>query len=135
MTSSASPYSASRGRRFAFTLAAAFTVLGTISYWRGHGFPIVLAALAAVCFLAGMIVPARLEPVEHRWMAFAHGISRVTTPLFMGIVYFVVLTPMGILRRTIGKNPLVHEAGSDGYWKARTPVDAAREKRTMERQF
>jgi Saxitoxin biosynthesis operon protein SxtJ len=136
MMSDSNPYSASSGRRFALTLAAAFGVLGAISYWRGHELPpIVLAALSVVFLLAGLLIPGRLEGVERGWMAFAHAISRVTTPLFMGIVYFVVLTPMGFLRRTIGRNPLVHEPASDSYWQARASLEAEREKRSMERQF
>ena len=41
-------------------------------------------------------------------MALAHAISKVTTPIVMGVMYFVVLTPVGVLRRGFGGNPLVH---------------------------
>ena len=129
-------FSASKGRRFAFTVAAAFAVLGAISYWRGRRIPpAILIGIAVVLALAGLIAPASLGPVERAWMKLAHAISRVTTPIFMGIVYFVLLTPIGFLRRVFGRNPMVHRLEGDGYWITRTPSDAERARRRMERQF
>jgi hypothetical protein len=46
-------------------------------------------------------------------MKLAHALSKVTTPIFMGIVYFVVLTPIGFIRRSFGGNPLVHKAENE----------------------
>jgi hypothetical protein len=129
-------YSASRGRKFALTLAIAFGVLAALSYWRGRHYPpLVLGVLALLFAVAGLALPSRLEPVENAWMKLAHAISRVTTPVFMGIVYFVLLTPVGFFRRIFGSNPLVHRAESDSYWKRREPVDPAAQRRRMERQF
>jgi hypothetical protein len=78
---------AGEGRRFAFTLAGAFGVLAAISWWRGHArTSLVLAILAALFALAGLLVPSRLGPVQAAWMGAAHAISKVTTPIIMGIV-------------------------------------------------
>ena len=66
----------------------------------------VFGAFAAVLFLLGLLVPQKLEGVEKAWMSLAHVISRVTTPIFMGIVYFVVLSPIGAIRRMAGANPI-----------------------------
>ncbi|MEO8194714.1 MAG: hypothetical protein ABI681_12760, partial [Gemmatimonadales bacterium] len=62
-------------------------------------------------------------------------LSRVTTPIFMSIVYFVVLTPIGLLRRSFGSNPLVHDAVGGSYWKPRAKIDPDAARRRMERQF
>jgi hypothetical protein len=40
-------------------------------------------------------------------MKFGLLMSKVTTPLIMGIVFFLVITPMGVLRRLFGKDSLV----------------------------
>jgi hypothetical protein len=63
-------------------------------------------------------------------MKLAVMISKVTTPLFMGIVYFAVLTPTAILRRTFGRNPIVHEPVDGSLW---LPREASRS--DLERQF
>jgi hypothetical protein len=129
-------YSAHAGRKFGLTVGIAFGVIAAFAYWRGRETaPRLLAALAVLLIAAALLLPRQLEPVERAWMKLAHLISRVTTPVFMGIVYFVVLTPIGIIRRTFGGNPLVHRAGDDGYWIERVNADAEAGRKRMERQF
>ena len=136
MSDKADGYSASRGRRFALTLAVAFGVIALVTVWRDRdAIARVSGALAVALAIAGTIAPARLGPLETAWMKLAHLISKVTTPVFMGIVYFVVLTPAGLIRRTFGKNPLVHSAPEGSYWVKRIRRDAASAGRRMERQF
>jgi hypothetical protein len=47
-------------------------------------------------------------------MGFAQALSRVTTPIFMGIVYFLVITPIAAIRRAVGGNPLRAHSGATG---------------------
>ena len=108
--------SPAEGRRFAFTLAAAFGVFTALLWWRGRETPAAVTATASVAFaLAGLLVPGRLGPVQRAWMGLAHAISRVTTPIFMGVVYFLVITPVGIIRRAVGGNPLRAHRGRSGW--------------------
>ena len=115
--------SAAEGRKFAFTVGIAFLVLAGISYWRGHTrVPVVLGSLGGVLLLAGVLVPTLLGPVQRGWMGFAHLLSKVTTPIFMGIVYFIVITPIGLFRQMIGKNAMVPASSpATGYWAVRDP--------------
>ena len=130
------PYSAAKGRKFGITVGGAFAVIALISLWRGHSTaPKILGAIAAFLIVGSLVAPRSLEPVEKFWMRLAHAISRITTPIFMAIVYFVVLTPIGILRRTFGSNPMVHEPGSGSYWKLRPAKDPEKQRLGMERQF
>ena len=129
-------YSARDGRRFALTLASAFAVIALIVWWRDRETPaVILGALAAVLAIAGLTIPSKLQPVDRAWMSLAHALSRITTPLFMGIVYFVVLAPVGVIRRLAGRNSLVHKLVNDSYWIARPRVDGEPSRRRMERQF
>lgn len=136
MTASSKAYSSARGRRFAITLAVAFAVLGLVAYLRHRTVTFdVLGTLAAVFAVAALVIPSKLEPVERGWMALAHAISKVTTPVFMAIVYFVVLTPIAFIRRLAAGNPLAHKAESGSYWVARKKLDPEAARRRMERQF
>ena len=122
------------GRRFGLTVGTAFLVFAAIAYWRGHPTAsMVLAAPGAALVLAGLALPTHLGPVERAWMKLAHVISKVTTPIVMAVMYLVVLTPVGVLRRRLGGNPLAHSPTSDGYWKARP--ENARRSASMQRQF
>jgi len=123
---------AQQGRRFGFTVGLAFMVLAGISFWRGHTItPKVLGGLGGALLLGGALVPTLLGPVERGWMRFAHLLSKVTTPLFMGIVYFLVVTPIALFTRAIGRQPMVHKEKDGGFWIA--PPSGGRS--DMERQF
>ncbi|CAN5207044.1 hypothetical protein BH23GEM4_BH23GEM4_19340 [soil metagenome] len=125
-------WSAAEGRRFAFTVGAAFLVLAGVLWWRDReALAMVLASLGVLLLLAGLVVPRHLRPVYRAWMALGHALSRVTTPVVMGAIYFLVLTPMGLLMRALGRNPLVHGSTQRmGYW---IPREAGRS--DLERQF
>jgi hypothetical protein len=111
---------AAQGRKFGLTVGAAFLVFAGIAWWRGHPTTtMVLGSLGGVLALAGLVVPTMLGPVERAWMALAHAISKVTTPIVMGVMYLLVMTPIGIARRLAGGNPMVHAPVRDSYWKAR----------------
>jgi hypothetical protein len=118
------------GRKFGLQVGAAFAVLGALSRWRGHDTaPLVLWALGGLLIAGGLFFPGRLGPVYRAWMGLAVVLSKVTTPLFLGIVYFGVIAPMGVVMRLLGRNPLVHRPERDSYWVAHTPSDS------MTRQF
>ncbi len=125
---------AREGRRFAVTVGGAFLVVAAVVWWRGHE-PVatVICAIGATLALAGLIVPTHLGPVERAWMRLAHAISRVTTPIVMAAMYFLVLTPVGVARRALAGNPLAHGSTETGFWKQRP--EGRRRTGSMERQF
>jgi hypothetical protein len=81
--------------------------------------------------LAGLIIPTRLGLIEHGWMAFAHAISKVTTPIFMAVVYYVAIVPMGVFMRILRRNPIRHKATDDSFWV----IHESRNVDQMNRQF
>ncbi len=120
------------GRRFGVTLGTAFATLGALIWWRGRaGFAIGLTGAGLLLIAGGLLIPGRLGPVERAWMALAHAISKVTTPIVMSIVYFGVLMPTGLIRRAVGRNPLRHASSKDSAWIRRD--DSPRS--DLERQF
>jgi hypothetical protein len=108
------------GRKFAFTVGAAFLVLAAITWWRDH--PLLLrifGVLGVGLFALGAAVPGRLGPLYRAWMGLALAISKVTTPIFMGIVFFVVIAPVGLVMRLFGRNPIKHRPVDQSYWAPR----------------
>jgi hypothetical protein len=110
------------GRKFGLLVGGAFLLLAAI-LWRGsHGALAWIAGLVgAGLVLGGGLAPSRLGPVYRAWMAVALAISKVTTPIFMGIIYFLVITPAGFLTRVVGHRPLVRRRNADTFWKSRPP--------------
>ena len=111
--------SPAEGRKFALTVGAAFVALAGFTWWRGHErIATVTGGLGAAFLLAGLIAPGHLGLIYRGWMAFGLALSKITTPIFMGIVYFVVITPMGMIRRAIGRNALIAR-GTTTVWATR----------------
>jgi hypothetical protein len=110
----------------------AFAVFAGVAAWRGHAVAWkLLGALSVTLLFAGAVTPTILGPVRRGWMALAHLLSKVTTPLVMGIVYFLVLTPIALFMRAIGRRPLEHAEENGSYWLS----TAAGGRSDMERQF
>ena len=108
---------AREGRKFAFTVGIAFAVLGALSAWRGHHLPPkILWAMGGVLLAAGVLIPGRLSGVHRSWMALATAISKVTAPIIVSALYFLVLTPIGGVIRLVGRNPLRHRAQDGSFW-------------------
>jgi hypothetical protein len=123
--------SVAEGRRFGLTVGGAFLALAGLLWWRAHPIGMtVTAGLGTMLVLAGVIVPGRLGPVFRAWMRLAHLISRVTTPIVLGVVFFVVVTPIGALMRLIGRNPIGRSRTATSYWVGRTG-----QRGTMSNQF
>ena len=123
------------GRRFGLTVGVAFIVLTSLLVWRDRSFAaLITGGIGSSLIAAGFLVPELLHPVERAWMSMAHAISRVTTPIVLGVVYFLVVTPIGLAVRVFGRNPMLHEESEAGsYWI--TNADNASERGGMTRQF
>ena len=87
---------------------------------------------SALLLAAGAAFPSRLGPVQRTWMAIALGISKVTTPIFMGIIFFVVIAPIGLFMRLVRRNPVKHKPRNGSYWTDHAAED---ERGTMTNQF
>jgi len=114
-------------------VGGAFATFAAIAWWRGrHVTAAVLAVPAVLLIAGGLIVPSHMGPVYRVWMGLALAISKVTTPIFMGVVYFLVITPVGVVRRAAGRNSLKRAGAGGTYWVARP---AGERRSSLERQF
>ena len=65
--------------------------------------------LFAVLAIWGLAAPNSLRPVHYWWMRFALLLSKVTTPIILGIVFYLIISPMGLVMRLLGKDPMQRE--------------------------
>lgn len=130
--SNSTDFTASDGRRFAFPVGTAFLVLAGLFFWREHTLPFqITAGLGGTLWVLGAVIPGMLGPVYNAWMGMALAISKVTTPIFLGIVYFIVLTPTGLIMRLVGRKPMNHPLTDGGFWY----TTEGRPKTDLRRQF
>ncbi|MEM7540546.1 MAG: SxtJ family membrane protein [Pseudomonadota bacterium] len=62
--------------------------------------------LGSALMFWGLIAPASLRRVYRLWMRFGLVMSKVMTPLILGIAFIVMFIPIGILMRLFGRDPM-----------------------------
>lgn len=126
--------SASEGRKFGLLVGGAFLAIAGIFYWRAKMGPVpYVGGLGGLLVVGGLVAPTALGPIYKAWMGLALVLSKVTTPIFMGVIYFIVITPMGVIMKLIGRRALEHQPTNNSYWIERTGPQPTADQ--MKRQF
>lgn len=110
-------------RGFAIVFAVVFTIIGLWPLWRAASPRWWSLGIAAAFLLAGFLAPAVLKPLNTLWFKLGMLLGKIMTPIVMGILFFVVVLPTGIIMRLRGhdllRTRLDKEAKS--YWIHRSP--------------
>jgi hypothetical protein len=113
-------------------------VLGALALWPLHAGGLVRVRLlvwAAAFLLVAIVRPALLGFLNKAWTLLGLAMGRVANPIIMGGMFFLILTPAGLISRWLGKDPLrlkkAREARS--YWIIRRPPGPQPD--TMSKQF
>ena len=107
-------------REFGLIVGSVFVALGSWWIYRSKfvNGAHVLLALGAVLIVFGLIWPRALVLPNKAWMLLAEGLSFVMTRVILGLVFYLVVTPIGIAKRLRGWDPLDRRSGSrESYWK------------------
>mgnify|MGYP001235623017 CR=1 FL=1 len=63
-----------------------------------------LITIALIFLILGLLNSKILTPLNKSWIKFGELLGRIITPIVMGIVYFIILTPISLLVRLFGKD-------------------------------
>ena len=125
----------SSDRSFGLVFAGLFALLGTSSVYHSgtrwyYWFP-----LAALFGVLAYIAPGVLAPLNRLWAKFGHLLHMIISPVLLGILFYLCISPIGFLMRLVGKDPMRRkfEPTTKSYWIARTPPGPAPE--TFKNQF
>jgi hypothetical protein len=125
----------SSDRSFGIVISIFFALVA-LSPLRSHH-PVRLWALAlGGLFLAvALLQPVRLHPLNRIWTKLGLLMGRVVSPVITALLFYLVVTPTGLLFRLLGKDPLrlASDAGVGSYWIERRPPGPPPE--TMSNQF
>ncbi len=82
-------------------------LLGLVLPWVfGLGLPIWPWVLGGALATWGVVAPRSLRPVYRGWMRFGLLLNKVTTPLVLGIVFFLLILPTGMIMRWVARDPM-----------------------------
>lgn len=122
-------------RSFGLVFAAVFAL---IALWplKSDGDVRIWALAAAGTFaIFALVAPKALKPLNLLWFKFGLVLHHVVTPVVMGLLFFVTVTPVGIMMRMTGKDPmrLKRDPAASSYWIDRVPAGPSAE--SMKKQF
>lgn len=122
-------------RTLGLVFAAFFLIIGCLPLGGGgavRGWAIVVAA---ACLATALLRPSLLAPLNRLWTWVGLLLHRVVSPLVLGALFFLVVTPIGLLMRARGKDPLRLrlDRASNSYWIERRPPGPAPD--SMRNQF
>lgn len=90
----------------------------------------------SIGFLAiSLLFPALLGPLNRAWLKFGALLHSITSPIILGVMFYLVITPIGLLMRLAGKDllRLKFDPDSPSYWIRREPPGP--DKNSLHRQF
>jgi predicted membrane metal-binding protein len=122
-------------RGFGMVFAAVFAIIGLWPLWDGGDIRLWALIAAGVFAAAGLLTPALLRPLNRIWFLFGMVLHKVVNPLVMGLLFYVTITPMALVMRLMGKDPLrlSFDTEAKSYWIERNP--AGPEPQSMRNQF
>ena len=88
--------------------------------------------LALIFFVLGILNSKFLTPLNKLWMKFGIFLGSIVSPFVMGVVFFMVVTPIGLIMRFLGKDLLRINKSKfvSTYWISREKQNS-----TMKKQF
>lgn len=94
-------------RSFGLLVGAVFGVIGIWPLlFRGEPMRLWAAGLGSILVLLGGVLPGVLAPVHKAWMWVGHILGWINTRILLSIVFYGLVTPMGILFRLMGKDTM-----------------------------
>ena len=110
-------------------LAVVFSLITLRRVWNGtHIWPL-FGAIALVFFLMAWLRPALLAPLNRAWNKLGLLLGKIVSPIVLGALFFLVITPSAIIIRWMGNDllNLRRDPKAESYWLVRNPPGPAPE--------
>ena len=123
-------------RTFGLLFIGVFAVLGFYGLWKGWGVNTTQAFFALSALTAGitLLAPVFLTPFNRAWYQLGLLLGKVVSPIVLGILFFIVITPVAIVMKLAGRDALkLRKQDVSSHWIDRKPPGP--EPETFKEQF
>jgi hypothetical protein len=122
-------------KKFGITMGIILAIIGFFLLWKKNNYFEYSFFLAVAFFIPGLILPSLLKPVYKAWMALSVVMGFIMTRVIMVIIFYLIITPLGLIARITGKNflDMKIDKNAKSYWITREKTQKV--KSDYERQF
>jgi len=122
-------------RVFGFVFAAVFALIALYPLSTGSPVRLWAVIVTALLIIIAIVRPRILRPANQLWARFGLLLHKITNPIILGVIFYVVITPTGLVMRLAGRDLLKLKLNreSSSYWVMRDPPGPDPE--GMTRQF
>ena len=122
-------------RFFGLTFVVVFLAIGLWPLIHGNMPRLWALALAALLLLIALLSPGLLRPANILWLKFGNLLHSITSPIILGVMFYLLITPIGLVMRLGGKDllRLKSNPASQSHWIKRDPPGP--QKDSLHRQF
>ena len=122
-------------RALGIVFAVVFLVISLWPLIDGGGIRLWALIVAGVFIALGCLAPKLLKPLNWLWFRFGLLLHKVVNPIIMALLFFTTVTPIALMMKMAGKDPLNRKFDSTvkSYWIEREPPGP--EPETMRNQF
>lgn len=122
-------------RAFGIIFSTIFAVIALWPMSRGSSINFWSAILSSFFLLTAIFNPGLLSPLNRLWFKLGMLLHKIVNPIVMGFLFFLTVTPIAIIFKLIGKDPLNRELDQKckTYWIERDPNEFHRD--SMKNQF
>lgn len=122
------PFTLKEARKSAWVVATVFALLAGWQVYRQHDFLARVFGIAAVALVVISAVPPAARVFHTSWMTLAGVLGYINSRILLGLLYYGVVTPIGIVARLSGHDPLHRRAvKGTSYWHRRERSRQTRE--------
>lgn len=109
-------------RAFGCLVGGVLLIVAGILWWNVFLPAAILAGVGGTLFVMGLVAPRLLRGAHGIWMAFALALGYIMTRVILTAVFFFLITPVGVLMRLVGRDPMHRswDRGAESYWIPRT---------------
>tara|TARA_Y100000741_G_scaffold291183_1_gene231337 strand:- start:85 stop:468 length:384 start_codon:yes stop_codon:yes gene_type:complete len=111
----------SSNRSFGIVFFVVFLLIALYPLIKGSDIRIWSLIISFIFFALGLINSNLLTPLNKQWFKFGLFLGKIISPLIMGIIFFIVVTPIGIIMRLLKKDLLnLKYDKKESYWIEKT---------------
>lgn len=91
--------------KFGYQLASLFLILGFFLFYMELSYQFTFA-IAIILISLCLIKSEYLKSIEKIWHQFGMGLAMIANPIVMGLMFFIIITPIALLIKVCGRDPL-----------------------------